>query len=110
MDRYEHLVHGLAPLARGDIMRIEDGRGMRVHVREGAVWITQEGDRRDYYISAGGSLRLTRDGRTVIAAVRHASIAVTSPDEPGENTLGSRLARIWAALYAPHARATTAGL
>jgi hypothetical protein len=59
-----------------DLMRIVDGRGTVVHVREGAVWITQEGDRRDYYVPARGSFRLTRDGLTLISAIGSASVAV----------------------------------
>jgi Protein of unknown function (DUF2917) len=110
MDRYEHLVHGVAPLARGGIMRIEEGQDMRVHVLDGAAWITQERDSRDHYVPARSSFRITNAGRTLISAVGHASIAVTSPHEPVENKLGARLARIWAALHAPHARPTTAGL
>lgn len=88
-----------------ELMRIEDGRGRLVHVREGAVWITQEGDRADYYVAAPASFRLTRDGLTLISAVGGASVAVTSP-----NKRGARLAKIWAGLFAPHARPTTAGL
>lgn len=93
-----------------ELMRIEDGRGKLVHVRGGAVWITQEGDGRDYYVPAGASFSVTRNGRTVIAAIGRASIAVTSACEPVERKLGARLASIWTGLFAPHARPTTAGL
>jgi hypothetical protein len=58
-----------------ELMRIEDGRGTVVHVRDGAVWITQERDRRDYYVAARGSFRITGAGLTLISAVGRASIA-----------------------------------
>jgi DUF2917 family protein len=66
-------------LARGSLMRIEDARGALVHVWEGAAWITQEGDERDYFVPAGKSFRMSRDGLTVISAIRRSAIALTSP-------------------------------
>lgn len=54
---------------------------MRVHVWEGAVWITQDGDQRDYYVPARGSFTLTRDGLSLISALGRASIALASPYE-----------------------------
>lgn len=63
------------------LMRVQDGRGTVVRVHDGAVWITQEGDRRDYYVPARGSFTLTRDGLTLISALGRASIALTSPFE-----------------------------
>lgn len=134
MDRHEYLVHGLAPLARGSLMRIEDGRGMLVHVWEGAVWITQEGDRRDYFVPARSSFRVNRPGLTVISAIARSAIALTSPYEhgftgridvvragtgniepvfvlPGKfSAFRARLAKCWTGWFAPHARPTTASL
>ena len=66
-------------LARGSVMRVEDARSSLVHVWEGAVWITQEADQRDYFVAASKSFRVSCDGLTVIAAIRHSSIALTSP-------------------------------
>jgi DUF2917 family protein len=71
MVRSEHL-------ARGGVMRVENGRSSLVHVWEGAVWITQEGDERDYFVPAGKSFRVSRDGLTVISAIRRSSIALAS--------------------------------
>jgi Protein of unknown function (DUF2917) len=62
-----------------ELLRIEDARGTVVHVREGAVWITQECDRRDYYVAARRSFRITSAGLTLISAVGRASIALDSP-------------------------------
>jgi hypothetical protein len=59
-----------------ELMRIEDGRGVVVHVREGAVWITQERDQRDYYVAARHSFRITGAGLTLISAVGRACIAL----------------------------------
>ncbi len=61
-------------MARGSFARIEDGRGVRLYVREGELWITQEGDRRDYYVGAGESFQLDRDGVALASALRPSSV------------------------------------
>ena len=127
----EYVVHGSIAMTRGSLMRLEDGRGMRVHVWEGAVWITQEGDRRDYFVPARTSFRITGARLTLISAIARSSIALTSPHEqsfaeridvvraatgnvepvfvlPGKFALRARLAKTWAGWFAPHARATSA--
>ena len=68
-------------LGRGGVMRVEDARSSLVHVWEGAVWITQEGDESDYFVPAGKSFRVSRNGLTVISALQRSSIALTSPLE-----------------------------
>lgn len=65
-------------MARGRVLRIEDAAGSVLHVRSGAVWLTQEGDRRDYYLPAGSSLRLDREGLALAQATRHSSVVLTS--------------------------------
>jgi hypothetical protein len=64
-------------LGRGSLMRIEDAPGALLHVWEGAVWITQEGDERDYLVPAGKSFRVTRAGLTLVSALRASAIALT---------------------------------
>ena len=79
-------------MARGRILRIQDGAGSVVHVHSGALWLTQEGDGRDYYLGEGSALRLSGSGL-------------------GErSSFGMRLLRFWCSLYAPHARPTTVSL
>jgi len=60
------------------IARIEDGRGMLVYVRHGAVWITQSGVTRDYFVHAGQSLRLDRNGLTLLSAASGSSPALVA--------------------------------
>ena len=66
-------------LAPGSVMRVEDAHSSLIHVWEGAVWITQEGDERDYFVPAGKSFRVSRDGLTLIAAIHRSAIALASP-------------------------------
>jgi Protein of unknown function (DUF2917) len=77
MDGY--IVYGGMAMARGGLLRIEDGKGMLLYVWDGALWITQEGDRRDYFVAAGDCFHLRREGTTVSYAMRRSSVSVTAP-------------------------------
>ena len=79
----EYVVQGNLPLARGSMVRIDDGRGMLVYVWSGNLWITQEGDGRDRHIAAGGWFRISTSGLTLISALGRSSITLTSPYEQG---------------------------
>ena len=96
-------------LGRGSLMRVENARTSLVHVWEGAVWITQEGDARDYFVPAGKSFRVSRDGLTVISAIRRSSIALAKGFKR-EKSLGERLFAFWVRWFAPRALPTTGAL
>ena len=82
-------------LARGSLARIADGRGALVCVWDGALWITQEGDLRDYFVPAGESFRIARDGVTVINALSRSVVTVGAPQESaGAGKLSEWLARL----------------
>lgn len=66
-------------MERGSILRIEDARGAVLHVREGAVWLTQEGDPLDRYLAAGARFRLDRDGLAVVQAVQAQTTVTVIP-------------------------------
>lgn len=130
----EYLVQGNLPLVRGSLVRIEDGREMLVYVLSGSVWITQERDRRDRYVAAGGWFRITARGLTLVSALGRSAIALTSPREEGFaeridlvragtghvetlfaapdklSALRARWAKTWSGWFAPQARPTTAAL
>jgi hypothetical protein len=77
MDGY--VVHGGMGMARGSYARIEDGRGILVYVWEGELWITQEGDQRDYFVRGGEWFRLERDGAALLQATRRTHATLTAP-------------------------------
>ncbi len=54
-------------IRRGDLVCIRDGAGVLVAVERGTAWLTQDGDRRDVVLEAGGSFRLDRDGVAVVS-------------------------------------------
>jgi hypothetical protein len=136
MDGY--IVHGGLNMARGSFARIVDGKGILLYVWDGELWITQESDRRDYFIQRGEWFQVERGGVALAYARRRASISLTAPvpahyarritltlpgtsaprviydraQEPGGWLDGARhrLARFWSDSYAPFSRPTTAAL
>ncbi len=101
----EYIVQGPVALRQGAHMNIVDGREQVIYVWEGAVWITQEGDREDYLRKAGEWFRLDRDGTTVVCAIGKASLTIAAPArEP------SAWSRFWTGLFAAHSRPTRAAL
>jgi hypothetical protein len=128
----DYLVHGSLPLPRGSALHVEDGQETLVRAASGCVWITQEGDRRDIVLEAGQAFRISRGGRTLVAALRDSAVALASPYEryfarraklvlPGADdalplhedgrgprgrmaALGARLMRAWVGFYAPAPR------
>lgn len=67
-------------LQAGQTARLHDGKGTRVHVLSGAIWLTQEGDVHDIAFGAGGWFTVQRDGLTVLQAVKTAQIHVDRND------------------------------
>ncbi len=130
MDGY--VVHGGMALERGGVVRIEDGKGMLFYVWDGELWITQDGDRRDYLVGAGQWFRIGRGGVTLACATRPAQLTLTAPvpshyarrifvvpraiyersREPGgwRAALRMRLVRRWANAFVPESRPTSAAL
>ncbi len=88
----EYVPRGNIRLERGGLLRLEDARGTLVRVREGAIWLTQEGDSRDRYLAPGAEFRLDRDGVALAQALSRSTIALTP------------------AMFSPHARPATAAL
>jgi hypothetical protein len=75
----EYVVQGGLAMTRGSLLRIEDGRGLLLYVWEGELWLTQEGERRDTYLAAGGWFRLERDGNAVAQALSRTVVSITAP-------------------------------
>ncbi|MBN8943075.1 MAG: DUF2917 domain-containing protein [Rhizobiales bacterium] len=56
-------------LERGGLIRLDDGVGSSVACIEGAVWITQDYDRRDIVLTAGETYVVECPGLTVVCAI-----------------------------------------
>lgn len=131
---HEYIVHGSLGLARGSVLRIEDGQDILLYVWEGEVWLTEHHGRVDHILKPGEWYRLERGGAAIAYALQRATITLTAPEpayyarriqltRPGAapvelysaarergRGLGLRLRRLWAGLFAPHSRPTTAAL
>jgi hypothetical protein len=80
--------------------------GTRVRVLYGNLWLTEEGDARDVFASAGDEVALRPDGRSVIEALGLARVQVLQPVR--RTALGSWLLRLRVAL-ARRRKASVAG-
>jgi hypothetical protein len=103
MNAIDSINRGRLPLERGAILRMDDVQGSLVHVWQGAVWITQNDDRRDYYVRAGEYFRIGRDGVTVISAITD-GVLVSLSGRPAARP--GLLVRVLAALGLAHAGAS----
>jgi Protein of unknown function (DUF2917) len=66
-------------LPRRAVLRIEDEPGARIHVWSGELWLTQEGDIRDHYLTAGQSFTVTCGGTALATALARSRVSVTPP-------------------------------
>jgi quercetin dioxygenase-like cupin family protein len=63
-------------IERGGLLPVHDCAGATVACLQGDVWVTQDSDTADVVLSPGESLRLHKDGRTVVQALTDARVAV----------------------------------
>ena len=77
MDGY--IVYGATSMPRGSLMLIKHGRGMQIELWDGELWITQEGDNRDYIIGPGTKFRLEHEGIVLANSLKGARITLTAP-------------------------------
>lgn len=93
------------------IARIKNGRGMRLHVETGAVWITEERSLDDLFLTAGESYCIKHDGMTLVSTLRVPFALVTiEPAIPVAPTMAQHFWKFWRHLCTPQARPTTAVL
>jgi hypothetical protein len=75
----------------------------------GEVWITEEGDPRDRFVTAGRLVRIASSGVTLMSAISRSSISLSSrASRP--TRLRARLMRAWKSWFLPGARPATAAL
>jgi hypothetical protein len=76
--------------------RLDNVRGVTLHVMHGSVWITQSDSREDVSLNTGESFRVTRSGQTLVAACHDVPFTVVMLERPTAValTLGERLRRI----------------
>lgn len=83
-------------LTKDSLIPLRNAAGTNVAVLWGKVWLTQEGDRKDYELRAGESFLIRAQGVTLIGALEDAAVSVLEPCRDGEP-----LRAAWTASTAP---------
>jgi hypothetical protein len=69
-------------LEAGQLLALDDAGGMRILPRAGTLWITEEGEPRDFVVGPGEAFVVTRAGRTLVQAVVPARVALRDGPMP----------------------------
>jgi len=77
-------------LAAGEVLTLDDARGVRIQARTGSVWVTEEANLRDHILGPGDALVVTRAGRTLIQAMKPSWIALRDAAPANDALEGAR--------------------
>ena len=69
-------------LEAGQFLALDNAGGTRIQPREGAVWITEEGETQDFIVGAGQAFVVKRRGRTLVQALVDSRVALREEDLP----------------------------
>jgi len=83
------LEHTSINMTERDTITVVDGKGARVAVQRGKVWLTQEHDTRDVLLRTGESFTLDRDGTAIVEALADAEVNFDAPDAETTATVAS---------------------
>jgi len=87
------LTNGKINLKRTELMNFRAAAGATIACDRGLVWVTQEGERDDYWLLAGETLKLRRTGSVVIEAAQQSRVAIRQPAPRAWQALIPGLAR-----------------
>ena len=82
-----------------EVLRVYDSLGARVECVRGGLWITQDKDFEDHFLSANDALILDRPGLALIHAQQTSDIVLSGPTQ--RPSLGGRIARWVARTFGP---------
>ena len=68
--------HPTLSLDAGQVVTLDDAEGSRISARLGSVWVTFEGSLKDVILGPGESIIVTRNGRTVVQALRQSFVSI----------------------------------
>ena len=73
-------------LEYGEVLTLDDAKGVRIGARTGMVWVTQEGRFQDDIVSPGDAVVVSNSGRTIVQALRPAWVTfVQRPDAANDS-------------------------
>ena len=71
-------------VSRNQSLSIAGRPGMIIRIAQGRVWLTRDGDIRDYVLSAGESMLLDGSGKVVVFGLTDGFLQVDKPERaPG---------------------------
>jgi hypothetical protein len=79
-------------LAPGAAIAVKVRPGTRLRTLEGTVWVTQDGDAKDYIVPVGTRYSADRDGRVVMTAMDGAARVAVSWRTPSPGSVGQKVA------------------
>jgi hypothetical protein len=82
-------------LAPREVIRVYDPIGARVECHRGELWITQDRDFEDHFLSANGALTLDRGGLALIHAQKPRISSCSTNARPHRRGAGQRAAGKW---------------
>ncbi|HYM47524.1 MAG TPA: DUF2917 domain-containing protein [Burkholderiaceae bacterium] len=68
------LTQAITKLVKGEILRVDDAIGQSIAVVRGMVWVTQEGDRRDIFLTDGDGFVFDYAGTALVQAITDTSL------------------------------------
>jgi len=66
-------------LDRANLLRIRDGRGTRIRVASGVLWVTEENSPDDHVLLPGAAIDLAKKGTAIVLAHRPARLVIEVP-------------------------------
>ena len=66
---------GALQLTQGQTLKLRDSVGSTICAREGTVWVTEEGSRKDVVLENGACFRIGHPGLTLVQAFANASVS-----------------------------------
>jgi Protein of unknown function (DUF2917) len=58
---------------------IRSGPGTQILVLTGCVWVTQDGDGKDYILASGDGMSVTKPGLTLVMALEDSRVSLVAP-------------------------------
>jgi Protein of unknown function (DUF2917) len=69
-------------LEPGQVVSLDDACGALIQPAGGRLWITEEGECKDFVVRPGETFVISRAGRTVVQAVEHAWVTLREGTQP----------------------------
>jgi len=82
-------------ISRNESRSLAARRNMTVRVARGRIWLTRDGDIKDYILNSGDSLELAPGGRVVVFGLTDALFQVDSPERAPGMWTGLLARLIW---------------